>query len=70
MVARIVLFFLLLSAAPCLIFAEDSVRVGILPFSIHAQDEMDLLQNRLGELLEKQLSKEGISAVQIGRAHV
>lgn len=67
MVARIVLFFLLLSAAPCLIFAEDSVRVAILPFSIHAQDEMDLLQNRLGELLEKQLSKEGISAVLFSR---
>lgn len=48
---------------PCLLRAEDTVKVAILPFEVHAPKHIDFLRNKLPELLEKQLSKKGITVI-------
>ncbi|MBW2646963.1 MAG: outer membrane protein assembly factor BamA [Deltaproteobacteria bacterium] len=61
MVKRIIVFSLLLWSFPCLLSAKEIVHVAILPFEIHAPEQVDFLRNKLPELLETQLSNEGIS---------
>ena len=62
MVKRIIGIFLLLWTLPALVFAEDMVHVALLPFEVHAPQQNDFLRNRLPELLESQLSQEGVTA--------
>ncbi|MFH1674706.1 MAG: outer membrane protein assembly factor BamA [Pseudomonadota bacterium] len=61
MVKRIIGIFLLFWSLPCLLSAKEIVHVAILPFEVHAPEQVDFLRNKLPELLETQLSKEGIS---------
>ncbi len=61
MVKRIIVFSLLLWSLPCLLSAKEMVHVAILPFEVHAPEQIDFFRNNLPELLEKQLLKEGIS---------
>ncbi len=61
MVKRIIGILLLILGSPCLLSAKEIVHVAILPFEVHAPEQIDFFRNKLPELLEKQLSKEGIS---------
>ena len=62
------IFFLLAFILIDTAFAQQTVRVVILPFKIHAQEDLSYLQKEIPQAIQTQLEQEGAKVLVIDKA--
>ncbi|RLB81247.1 MAG: outer membrane protein assembly factor BamA [Deltaproteobacteria bacterium] len=66
MLRKLLLVVLILLLCGASAIAQEEIRVVILPFEVHAPEELDYLRKQIPSLIEKQLKDEGVVIMEPG----
>ena len=66
---NLVIMMLVLVLMPNAAFSAEPVQVVILPFEIHAREDMAYLKTEIPKLIKKELKQEGARLLDRGRNH-